>query len=233
MPATTFNPFENVQILGEPEKKEQPQLSPEAQAKATANHDRVQRNVQRMLTGNADQGLINRYLRDEEGITLGVEEEDRPTEDVSPGSIVLSLARGSVTGLTSLVTLPILAGEALGSGIRSMWTEGFELNTPLSDFIKGGGEEFNKLLDPNFSFAGGKDFDVEGRRKVESAFVNRASEKVGEFVAPGGVLVKGMTNAGARLLTKSPQTLGFFKRMLYDMAKNPAKTQAYEAALVR
>lgn len=236
MPATTFNPLENVQILGEPEKKEQPQLPPEAQAAATANHDRIQRNLQRMLNKDAAEGtdssvLMRRYLREEEGITLGVVEEDRPQEDVSPGSIVLSMARGSVTGMTSLVTLPILAGEALGSAIRSTWTGDFELNTPFSDLIKGGGEEFNKLLDPNFSFAGGQDFDVEGRRKVESAFANRASEKIGEFVAPGGVLVKGMTNAGARLLSKSPQTLGFFKRMLYDMAKNPAKTQAYEAAL--
>ena len=220
----SFSGVRSLEQRDDQEEDQLPTISPETQTSLDANHNRVQSNLQKMIDGNAPTNEMNRYLRTE-GISIDIGSVDeRPTENVNVGTIGLSMARGAIKGTVGIASLPFLATDAIGYGVRRIFNEDAEFEAVVSGKIAQGGEELTKLLDPNFSFE-------KGQADVQSVFANRAAEKVGEFIAPGGLIIKGMTNQGAKLLAKSPETLGFFKRMFVEVAKNPAKAQAIEAGL--
>lgn len=208
----------------EEDEKDLPTIPVATQQRMEANHSRVQGNIQTILDNDGSYADIGRYLR-ADGIDFDVDkEEPKEPEDVNAKTVGLSFIRGSIRGTFGLAALPFLATDAIGFAVRRIFDETAEFEAVMSGKISGGGEEISKFFDPNFSFE-------KGEKDVESAFTNRLAEKIGEFVTPGGLLVKGMTSQGAKLLAKNPDAAGLFKSMFIQAAKNPIKTQFYEAGL--
>ena len=227
------------------EEKPLPAIPQSVEQVAQANHARVQGNVQKMLDQGGDLGTINRYLRDIEGINIEVDDTPQKVADnTTVQSLGLSVARGAIRGTIGLASLPFLATDGIGFMLRSIWDEDAQFQAVVSGSITQGGENLANLLDPNRSLntalqgtspTGSKGFlaprSLIGVDEKTTTFANRAAEKVGEFIAPGGILVKGMTNQGAKLLSKNPETFNFMQRMFIQVAKDPTKAQLVEAGL--
>lgn len=195
--------------------------------KFDANHQRVQNNLQNIINAGGSPSDMDDYLKLVEGITPGVvPQRPKPLEQASIKNAALALARGSVTGLTGVASIPFMAMEGVGFLFGRAFDEDatFESFSTTSRAIQQGGQEINKFLDPSFSFE-------KGQEDIERQFAIRATEKVGEFVTPGAGIVMGLTRKGATLLHKAPEALKWWQKALVQMAENPTKAQLVEAGL--
>jgi hypothetical protein len=215
------------------EPKEPETLTPEQEqrrALGDSAYEAIQNNIKTMNEAGVPAPTILSYL-DDVGVTVGQQKDSNKYEAVSLRSLGSSALGGGTRGLMSLGAIPTIvvdtywhmmkrAGEDLAGGRPAdIYTAFDDFDPTLTKLQQSGVDHIVDAVDHN---------TPEGE---VSRFANRASEKTFEYVVPGAAMVAGFTTQGAKLLASNPEGAGMIQRMMIEMAKNPAKAQAYEAGL--